>query len=90
MKVICQSFMALIVWAIGQYDKSDDHFRKQHLDIALRNAKLLQEYVRHNEEYLEEKERFKKEGAEKTPLLMAQRRFKIARKKLKDFLQAHE
>lgn len=90
MKVVCQAFMALIVWAIGQYDKSDDHFRKTHLEMALKNAKLLQDYVRLSEEYLTEKERFKREGAEKTPLLAAQRRFRLARKRLMDFLQEHE
>ena len=90
MKVTCQAFMALMVWAIGQYDKSDDHFRKTHLEIALKNAKLLQDYVYLNEEYLVAKEVFKKEGDKKTPLLAAHRRFKMARKNLLQFLSEHE
>ena len=90
MKVICQAYMALIVWAIGQYDKSDSHFRKHHLDVAMENAKLLQDYVLFNEMYLKEKERYKKEGAGRSSLLKAHRRFLTIRGRLHEFLQKHE
>jgi len=90
MKVVCQAFMALIVWAIGQYDKSDDHFRKTHLEKAIENTKLLENYVIFNEKYLEEKETFKKEGGKKTPLLQAKKRFETARARLLKFLSENE
>ena len=81
-----QSLMALIVWSIGSYQQGDDHFKTNHLDTALENYKLLKNYIWCNEKYIEEKENYKNDGSEKTPLLNAHRRFKRARKKLFDFV----
>jgi hypothetical protein len=85
-----QSLMALIVWSFGSYQQGDDHFKKNHLDTAIENYKLLKDYIRSNEQYLTEKENYKNDGSEKTPLLNAHRRFKRARKKLIDFIAEQE
>jgi hypothetical protein len=78
--------MALIVWTIGIYQQGDAHFKINHLDTALENYNFFKEYIICNEEYINEKEKFKKDGSSKTPLLNAQRRFKRARMKLFDFV----
>jgi len=81
-----QSLMALIVLSIGSYQQGYDHFKANHLDTALENYKLMKNYIACNEEYLREKEYFKKDGSVKTPLINAQRRFNRARKKLLEFV----
>lgn len=81
-----QSLMALIVWSTGSYQQGYDHFKANHLDTALENYNLLLNYITCNEEYLREKENFKKDGSVKTPLVNAQRRFNRARKKLLEFV----
>lgn len=85
-----QSLMALIVWSIGSYQQGNDHFKTNHLETALENYKLLKNYIFCNEKYIEEKESYKNDGSEKTPLLNAHRRFKRARKKLIDFVAEQE
>ena len=81
-----QSLMALIVYSIGSYQQGFEHFKENHLDSALENYSLMKDYILSNEKYMEEKENFKRDGSEKTPLVNAQRRFKKARKKLLDFV----
>ena len=89
-KTICQSFMALVVWAAKQYHADDEHFKMRHLQTAVKNAKLLSDYVRFNEEYIKAKEAYKKEGAGRKELLGARRRFHQARDTLKKFLAENE
>lgn len=85
-KIVCQSFMALVVWASGGYEQGDDHFKKVHLDSAIINVKLLKNYVMANEMLIEQKMIFKKDGVNKTPLLNAQKRFRTARKELLEYV----
>lgn len=89
-KVICQSFMALVVWAAKQYHADDEHFKAHHLKIAIQNAKLLSDYVRANEQYLAAKEEYKTEGSGRSNLLKTKRRFANARKDLQEFLKQNE
>ena len=81
-----QSLMALIVYSTGSYQLGFNHFKSRHLDFALENYKLIKKYIRCNEDYLKEKEKFKNDGGMKTPLVNAQRRFNRARKKLFEFV----
>jgi hypothetical protein len=89
-KVICQSFMALVVWAAKQYHADDEHFKKTHLKTAVLNAKLLSDYVRENESYIKAKEGYKTEGSGRADLLKAKKRFGTARKELHDFLAKND
>ena len=90
MKTVCQSFMALMVWAIGQYDKSDAHFRAKHSEKAVENAQLMQAYIVYNEMWLDEKEKYAREGKGMKRLLKARNRFMIARTKLNRVLKENE